>query len=53
MGTVAASAMLVEISSRFRSAISPWIDRRQTLDIIRDKREEGEIALLRLPELVP
>jgi hypothetical protein len=43
----------VEIMSRFRSAISPWIDRRQKLDIIRDKLEEGEIALLRLPELVP
>jgi hypothetical protein len=25
-----------EIKSRFRSAISPWIDRRQRLDIIRD-----------------
>ena len=43
----------VEIESRFRSAISPWIDRRQKLDIIRDKLEEGEIALLRLPEPVP
>jgi hypothetical protein len=40
----------VEIKSRFRSAMSPWIDRRQKLDIIRDKLEEGEIALLRLPE---
>jgi hypothetical protein len=35
----------VEINSRFRSAISPWIDRRQKLDIIRDKLEEGEIVL--------
>jgi hypothetical protein len=42
----------VEISSRFRSAISPWIDRRQKLDIIRDKLEEGEIDLLRVQELV-
>jgi hypothetical protein len=42
----------VEIKSRFRSALSPWIDRRQKLDIIRDKLEEGEIALLRLPELI-
>ncbi|HUN95595.1 MAG TPA: Hint domain-containing protein [Bradyrhizobium sp.] len=41
----------VEIKSRFRSAISPWIDRRQKLDIIRDKLEEGEIALLRQSEL--
>jgi hypothetical protein len=43
----------VEIKSRFRSAISPWIERRQKLDIIRDKLEEGEVALLWLPELVP
>lgn len=43
----------VEIKSRLRSAISPWIDRRQKLDIIRDKLEEGEIALLRQPELMP
>ena len=43
----------VEIKSRFRSAISPWIDRRQKLDIIRDKLEEGEIALLPQPELIP
>ena len=42
----------VELKSRFRSAISPWIDRRQKLDIIRDKLEEGETALLRQPELV-
>jgi hypothetical protein len=43
----------VEIKSRFRSAISPWIDRRQKLDLIRDKLEEGKIALLWSPELVP
>jgi hypothetical protein len=35
----------VEIKSRFRSAISPWFDRRQKLDIIRDKLDEGEIVL--------
>lgn len=35
-----------EIKSHFRSAISPWIDRRQKLDIIRDKLEERGIALL-------
>jgi hypothetical protein len=29
-----------EIRSRFRSAISHWIDRRQKLDIIRDRLEE-------------
>ena len=40
-----------EIKSRFRSAISPWIDRRQKLDIIRDELEERGIALLRQSEL--
>ena len=34
----------IEIKSRFRSAISPWIDRRQRLDIIRDKLGERGIA---------
>lgn len=34
-----------EIKSRFRSAISPWIDRRQKVDIIRDELEERGIAL--------
>ena len=41
----------VEIKSRLRSAISPWYDCRQKLDIIRDKLEEGE-PLLRQSELV-
>jgi hypothetical protein len=41
-----------EMKSRFRSAISPWIDRRQTLDIIRDEIEERGIALLRRSELM-
>jgi hypothetical protein len=36
-----------EIKSRFRSAISPWIDRRQKIDIIRDGLEERGIAVLR------
>jgi hypothetical protein len=36
-----------EIKSHFRSAISPWVDRRQKLDIIRDKLEERGIAVLR------
>jgi hypothetical protein len=35
----------VEIKSRFRSAISPWIDRREKFDIIRDQLEEGGIVL--------
>jgi Hint domain len=42
----------IEIKSRFRSAISPWIDRRQKFDVIRDKLEERGIALLKEPELV-
>jgi hypothetical protein len=45
------SGRRVEIKSRLRSAISPWVDRRQKLDIIRDKLEEGE-PLLRQSELV-
>jgi hypothetical protein len=36
-----------ELKSRFRSAFSPWINRRQKLDIIRDEVEERRIALLR------
>ena len=40
-----------EIKSCFRSAISPWIDRRQKLDIIRDELEERGIALSRQPAL--
>ena len=36
-----------EIKSCFRSAISPWIDRRKTVDIIRDKLDARGIALLR------
>ena len=41
----------IEIKSRLRSAISPWFECRQKLDIIRDKLEEGE-PLLRQSELV-
>jgi hypothetical protein len=39
-----------EIKSCFRSAISPWIDRRHTVDIIRDKLDARAIALLRQSE---
>jgi hypothetical protein len=35
-----------------RSAISPWLDRRQTVDLIRDKLEARGLALLRQPELI-
>jgi hypothetical protein len=41
-----------ELKSRFRSALSPWIDRRQKLDIIRDELEERGLALLRQSELI-
>jgi hypothetical protein len=41
-----------ELKSCFRSAISPWIDRRQPVDIIRDKLDARGIALLRQSELV-
>ena len=37
-----------EIRSRLRSAISPWIDRRQKIDIVRDELEERGIAVLRV-----
>lgn len=35
----------VEIKSRLRSALSPWIDCRQKLDVIRDELEEAAIVL--------
>ena len=41
-----------EIKSCFRSAISPWIDRRQPVDIIRDKLDARGIALLREDEFI-
>jgi hypothetical protein len=41
-----------EIKSCFRSAISPWIDRREPVDIIRDKLDARGIVLLRQSELV-
>jgi hypothetical protein len=50
MGAIAGSAAnggRSEIRSRFRSSISPWIDRRQKVDIIRDELEERGIAVLR------
>ena len=34
-----------ELKSRARSALSPWIDRRQPLDVIRDRLEENGFAL--------
>jgi hypothetical protein len=40
-----------ELRSRVRSAISPWFDRREQIDVIRDRLEERAIALAR--ELEP
>jgi hypothetical protein len=41
-----------EIKSCLRNTISPWIDRRQQVDIIRDKLDARGIALLREAELI-
>ena len=41
-----------EFKSRIRSAVSPWLDRREPLDVIRDHLEERGIGLLRQQELV-
>jgi hypothetical protein len=34
-----------QLRSRFRSAISPWYDRREKLDVIRDRLEERAFSL--------
>ena len=44
-------AMPGELKSRIRSSISPWFDRREKIDVIRDRLEERGIALVR--ELEP
>lgn len=36
-----------EVKSRLRSAVSCWVDRRQRLDVIRDRLEERGLALCR------
>ena len=41
-----------EFKSRIRSAMSPWLDCREPLDVIRDRLEERGIALSRLFETV-
>jgi hypothetical protein len=35
-----------EIKSRLRSALSPWIDRREKIDVIRDRLEEIAVSLV-------
>jgi hypothetical protein len=41
-----------EIKSRLRSALSPFVDRREQIDIIRDRLEERALALCGRPEAV-
>lgn len=40
-----------KMKSRIRSAVSPWLDRRQKLDVVRDRLEERGIALCARMEL--
>ena len=40
-----------ELKSRFRSAMSPWLDRRDEFDVIRERLEERGIVLSRNREL--
>ncbi len=42
-----------ELKSRLRSALSPWLDRREQVDVIRDRLEERGIMLSRQSEFVP
>ena len=39
-----------ELKSRFRSALSPWIDLRNQADVVRDRLEEKRIDLSRLSQ---
>lgn len=41
---------LGELGSRVRSAISPWLDRRNQVEVIRDRLEERTAFLARQPE---
>ena len=40
-----------ELKSRFRSALSPWIDLRNPADVVRDRLEERGVMLSRQAEL--
>src|SRR5208337_2854375 len=42
-----------ELKSRIRSALSPWLDRREQTDVIRDRLEERGLSLSRQSELIP
>ena len=41
-----------ELKSRIRSALSPWLDRREQIDVIRDRLEERGLGLSRQSELI-
>jgi len=41
-----------ELKSRFRSALSPWVDLRTPADVIRDRMEERGVLLSRQAERV-
>ena len=47
---VSDTRVLSELKSRVRSAMSPWLDRREQFDVIRDRLEERGIALSRQSE---
>jgi hypothetical protein len=40
-----------ELRSRMRSALSPWLDRRDAFDVLRDRVEECGVMLSRQAEL--
>ena len=42
-----------QIKSRLRSAVSPWFDFREKIDVIRDRLEERGIALCEQTALLP
>ena len=42
----------VELKSRFRSALSPWIDLRNQADLLRDRLEDGAIDLSQISQPV-
>jgi hypothetical protein len=41
-----------KVKSRLRSAMSPWVDRRRKMDVIRDRLEERGMALQARAELI-
>ena len=47
---VSSGGRLGQLKSRIRSAVSPWIDRREQADVVRDRLEERGIKLSRQSE---